>query len=184
MKKIAIVNVLPFLLVAFLLSSCAEEPKYPEATNEDAVLAMEDVLLVSGTSMFLLFEAEEAAQGEMTNDSESVRLAWENGSGENSSATYTISLAEHTIGSDSVFASDYNGYEMSGTIVLSSEGTGTNKMDADLHMSHETPDDFPVRRLVMELSGSQEEDGRVVPSGSLTINGREVDLALMSAAFE
>jgi hypothetical protein len=36
----------------------------------------------------------------------------------------------------------------------------------------------------MELAGSEEMEGRVVPTGSLRVNGEEIDLALMAAAFE
>jgi hypothetical protein len=170
-------------LVAFLGASC-ESSQYPEATAEDAVLAMEDVLLVSGTSMFLLFEAEDAESGELSNDSESVTLSWETVDRETGSGTYTITLTDHTIGSESIFAGDYNGYAMTGSIVLESQGPGSNEMRADLELGHDSPEEFPVRKLVMELAGSEEVEGRVVPTGSLRINGEEIDLALMAAAFE
>lgn len=176
---------LPLLigLLALLLAGC-ESSKYPEATPEDAVLAMEDVLLVSGTSMFLLFEADDADTGELSNDSESVTLSWERVDRESGSGSYTISLADHTIGAGSVFASDYNGYSMTGSIVLESQGPGRNTMQADLELAHPSPEEYPVRRLVMELAGSEELEGRLVPKGSLTVNGEAIDLALMAAAFE
>ena len=170
-------------LLALLLFSC-ESSKYPEATPEDAVLAMEDVLLVSGTSMFLLFEAEDATTGELSNDSESVTLSWEAVDRESGSGTYTITLADHTIGEESVFATDYNGYSMTGSITLESQGPGRNTMQADLELGHPAPEEYPVRRLVMELAGSEEREGRLVPQGSLKVNDEEVDLSLMAAAFE
>lgn len=170
-------------LLALFFLGC-DSSRYPEATAEDAVLAMEDVLLVSGTSMFLLFEAGEAESGELSNDSESVTLAWETEDRESGSGTYTITLADHTIGADSIFAGDYNGYSMSGSIVLDSQGPGNNSMRADLELVHPSPEEFPVRKLEMELSGTEEIEGRVVPQGSLLVNGDEIDLELMSAAFE
>jgi hypothetical protein len=176
--------ILMIAILALSIAGCDEGEKYPEAQPDDAVLALEDVLLVSGTSMFLLFEAEEAEAGEVRNDSESVVLTWENVDQEGGTGTYTITVAEHAIGEESVFASDYNGYSMTGSIVLESQGSGTNTITADLDLTHASPEEFPVRKLVMELSGTEEREGSVVPTGSFEVNGREIDLALMSAAFE
>ncbi|MFP4427239.1 MAG: hypothetical protein ACLFPP_12355 [Spirochaetaceae bacterium] len=169
---------------ALFVTGCEESEEYPEAKPDEAVLALEDVLLVSGTSMFLLFESEGGEAGEVGNDSESVVLTWENVDQEDGSGTYTITLADHTVGEESVFASDYNGYSMTGSIVLESQGPGSNTIFADLDLLHDTPEQFPVRTLVMELSGTEEREGRIVPTGSFAVNGREIDLELMSAAFE
>lgn len=176
--------ILLLAMTALFVGSCSESDTYPEAKPEDAVLALEDVLLVSGTSMFLLFEAENSENGEVSNDTESVKLSWENVDQEGGTGSYTITLTEHSIGEESVFASDYNGYSMTGSIVLESQGPGTNTILADLELGHSAPEEFPVRKLVMELSGSEEQEGRIVPTGSLSVNGEDVDLALMSAAFE
>lgn len=184
-SKVTITTLSILLLLTGFLPGCAEEsPRYPEVSNSDAVLAMEDVLLMSGTSMFLLFEAESSESGSITNDSDSLTLEWSGVDSEGGSGTYTVTLTEHTIGNESVFASDYNGYTMTGSIVLASEGPGMNTMSADLELTHESPEEFPVRRLIMELSGSEEIEGRSVPSGSLSVNDKEIDLALMSAAFD
>ena len=173
------------LLLLSLFAGCVgDSSRYPEISNSDAVLAMEDTLLVSGTSMFLLFDAESGESGSVGNDTESLLLEWEGVDNQAGSGTYTVTLSDHTIGEESVFASDYNGYAMSGTIVLASQGPGANTMTADLELSHQAPEEFPVRRLRMELTGSEEQEGTMVPTGSLTVNGEEIDLALMSSAFQ
>lgn len=172
------------VVIVLLAAGCSEKEHYPPAGTQDAVLALEDVLLVSGTSMFLLFEAENSENGEVSNDSESVTLSWEDVDQEQGMGSYTITLTEHTVGEDSVFASDYNGYSMTGSIVLDSPGPGTNTISASLDLDHSDGEEFPVRKVVMELSGTEEQEGRVVPTGSLSVNGEDVDLALMSAAFE
>ncbi|MFW6215505.1 MAG: hypothetical protein ACOC45_06120 [Alkalispirochaetaceae bacterium] len=172
------------VLLTLSILACEGEGEYPPSTPADAVLAMEDLLLVSGTSMFLLFEAESSPAGEIANDTESVRLAWEGVDEQSAEGTYTISLADHSVGRDSVFAADYNGYIMTGSIVLTSEVEDANSMRADLQLSHESPEEFPIRRLLLEIDGSEEVEGRLVPTGELSVNGEPVDLELMADAFD
>jgi hypothetical protein len=172
--------------------SCAEEPMEPTAETSEPALpkvelsqaetAVSDVMLASAVSLLLAFSAE-AGSTEITSTDGAVRLSWdERADFTTGIGVYTIELDEFTIPPDDPFGLNYNGYVLTGTVVMGSEDGVSTRMEIDLRAGHAEPDRFPVRTILLELKGYQDPPAPD-PTGRILINGYDAPMEDLLGAF-
>lgn len=155
----------------------------PEVTVAEAEQAMADAMLISALSLFLAFGAEEGDTS-VSNEEGSLSLSWDDDADLMTGiGLYTITMEDYTVPSDDPFGTEYNGYVLSGTVIMGSADGVSTTLEMDLAMSHEDADNYPVQTINMELEGFQ-NDTEQVPTGQVLINGHEMKFEDLAQAFE
>lgn len=163
--------------------AATEQPPLPAVTPDQAEQALTDAMLVSAVSLLLALGVEE---GESSASSEDQRLtlSWSDDADfATGIGTYTVTMSEYAVPAKDLFASEYHGYILSGTVTLGSDDGIHQQMTFDLQTSHPDSAAYPVQSIDVTISGGT-ADGGEAPTGRVLINGHEMDLRDLGAAFE
>ena len=159
------------------------EPALPEVTTAQAEQAMSDAMLVSALSLFLAFSAEEG-DSMVSNDEGSLSLSWdENADFTTGVGLYTITMTNYAIPAEDPFSTEYNGYLLSGTVVMGSTDGISTTMKMDLTTEHENSVGYPVQTISLNLTGIQAATDQL-PTGRILINGHAMSFEDLSQALE
>jgi len=159
------------------------EAELPTVSIAEAEQAMSDAMLVSALSLFLAFNAENG-DTRVTNEAGNLTLAWDDAADFTTGVgVYTITMSDYVIPDDNPAAKEYNGYILSGTVVMgSTDGTSTT-MRMDLTATHSDPENFPVRSIEVRLDGIREA-GDQLPTGQIRINGHEMNFEDLAQSLD
>ena len=158
------------------------EPVVPEVSLAQAERALGDVMLASSVSLLLAFSAEPGQMETGTEDG-SVKLAWDESADFSTGiGVYTITFTDYDIPSDNPFGLNYNGYVLSGTVVMGSQDAVSTRMEIDVEVVHADSEINPVQSIVVSLEGYQDSP-TANPTGQILINGREMEFRDLTGAF-
>ena len=159
------------------------EPPLPAVSIAQAEQAMSDAMLASALSLFLAFNAKQG-DSSVTNDAGTLALTWDDSADFTTGVgVYTITMTGYTMPEDNPAAADYNGYVLSGTVVMGSADGVSTTMQMDLTTTHLDSENFPVRSIEVSLDGIR-ETGDQLPIGEIRINGHEMDFEDLAQSLE
>jgi hypothetical protein len=168
----------------FSLFSCGGTATLEKVTEEQAAAAIEDVFLASGVSLFLLFSVEDPEKKEVASEDGSLVLKWDSLDMESGAGKFTIQFKEFVMEEDNMFASEFNGYMLDGKMEIDSTNPEEPRMKGRIEMSHEKPEEYPVKLVELDVKtapGMAEGD---IPEGSIKVNGHSVDVEQLNEYME
>jgi hypothetical protein len=154
-----------------LETDAPDPPPEPQISTAEAEAAVSDAMLASSFGLFLAFQAAPGSTSQASDDG-SLSLLWDERADFSTGAGfYTIAMNNYSVNQAEVPEGIYNGYVLTGTVVMGSDDGVSTSLQMDLELSHEDPASYPVESIEIRLEGV--EDSVSAPDGVILINGEE-----------